>query len=74
MGVAVSYERGTPVRKAKPCLRMIRAHQFYLAQRVFKVGLQWSTSPQIRQLVIYFYLYKEYVDSFVWELTFAKRL
>ena len=47
---------------------------FYLTQSVFTVVLQKSTSPQIRQPILYCYQYKDQVDGFVWELTFAKRL
>jgi hypothetical protein len=35
--------------------------------RCFKVVVQKSTPPQIRQLILHSYLYKEYVDGFVWE-------
>ena len=33
-----------------------------------------SIPIQIRQLILYYYLYKEYVDGFVRDLTFAERL
>ena len=46
----------------------------YLTQRVFTVVLHKSTPPQIRQLTLYYYLYEEQVDEFVWELTFAKNV
>ena len=46
-----------------------------VSQKVFITSfLQKSIPPQIRQLVIYYYLYEEQVDGFVRELTFAKRL
>ena len=45
-----------------------------LTQSVFKVVLLKSTPPQIRRLILHYYLYKEYVDRFVWELAFVKRL
>ena len=43
-------------------------------QSVFKVVLQKSISTQIRQLILFYYLYKEQVDGFVRESTFAQRL
>ena len=46
----------------------------YLKQSGFNVVLQKSIPPQIRQLILYHYYYKEQVGGFVWELTFAKRL
>ena len=50
------------------------AYRTYLKQSVFKVVLQISTPPQIRQLNLYYYEYEELVDGFVWDLTFTKRL
>ena len=41
-------------------------------QSLFRVDLQKSAPPQIRQLVVYYYQYNELVDEFVWELSFAK--
>ena len=46
----------------------------YLTPSVFKAVLQRSTPPKNRQLIIYCHLREEYVDEFVGELTFAKRL
>jgi hypothetical protein len=48
--------------------------RFYLTLSVLKVVLQKPTPLQIRQLLLYYYLYKERADGCVWELTFAKRL
>ena len=45
----------------------------YLTQSVFKVVLQKSTPPQLRQGTLY-YQYKGYVDGFVAELASARRL
>ena len=45
-----------------------------LTESVYKVVLQKSTPPQIRQLILYYYKHTEYVDGFEWELTFVKRL
>jgi len=46
----------------------------YLTPSVFKVVLRKPIPTQIRQLVLYISNSKEYVDGFVRELTFAKRL
>ena len=46
------------------------AAQVHPAQSVFNIVLQKSFPSQIRQLILYYYVYKE----FVCELTFAKRL
>ena len=43
----------------------------YLTQSGLNVVFQKSTPPQIRQLILYYYQYKEQVGIFVWELTFA---
>ena len=51
--------------------------RFFLTQSVYKVVLQKSIPAQIRQLILdYYYISnnKGYVDGFVGELTFAKRL
>ena len=45
----------------------------FLTRSAFKVVLQKSTSPRIRQLILFYYLYKDQVEEFVWESTFAKR-
>ena len=45
----------------------------YLTQSVFEVVLQKPTPSQIRQLILYHYYYKEYVEEFLRELTFAQR-
>ena len=45
-----------------------------LSHGVFEVALHESTPPRTCQLSLHYYLYKEQVDKFVWELTFAKRL
>ena len=54
--------------------RAFRRYHFYLSKSVFKIILQKSIPPQIRQLNLDDYVYKEQVDGFVRELTFAKRL
>ena len=41
-------------------------------QSTFKVVLQKSNPQKIRQLILFYYLYKEHVDEFVCALTFAK--
>ena len=42
-----------------------------ISHKVFlKVALQKSTPPQIRRLILHYYLYKEQVDGFVRALTF----
>jgi len=46
----------------------------YLTESVYKVVSQKSIPTQIRQLIFYISNSKEYVDGFVRELTFAKRL
>ena len=46
----------------------------YLTQSLFGVVLHESDPSQIRQLILYYFQSKEYVDGFVWEFTFAKRL
>ena len=46
---------------------------FYLTDSVYKVVLLESIPAQIRQLILYYYKYKEQVDEFVRELTFAKQ-
>ena len=40
----------------------------------FEVVLQKSIPAQIRQLMLDYYYYEEFVDGFVRELAFAKRL
>ena len=47
--------------------------EVYLTQNIFKFAFEKSTPPQIRQLILYYYSYKEQADRFVRELTFAKR-
>ena len=44
----------------------------FISQQVFAVILQ--NPPQIRQLILHYHEYEEYVDRFVRELTSAKRL
>ena len=46
----------------------------YLTESVYEVVLEKSIPTQIRQLVLYIRNDKGYVDGFVWELPFAKRL
>ena len=45
-----------------------------LTQHVFKVALQESAPPQIRRMVLYYFLYEEYVDGFVWKIDFCKTI
>ena len=46
----------------------------FISQKVsMKLFLQKSISAQIRQLVLYHYVYTEYVDGFVRKLSFKKR-
>jgi len=67
---------GQGARKACPGPDVARASEkrwrSHLTESVLKVVLQESIPPQIRQLILYYYLYKQLVDEFVWELTFAK--
>ena len=49
-------------------------HDLYLTESVYNTVLQKSIPPKIRQLILYYYLYKEHVVEFVRELTLAKRL
>ena len=46
----------------------------YLTESVYKVVLQMSISAHIRQLILHMSNNKEYVDEFVRESTFAKRV
>ena len=50
------------------------SRQPHLTHGVYTVVLQKSSPPQIRQLILYYHRYKEYVDGFVWGLTFAKQI
>jgi hypothetical protein len=46
----------------------------YLTESVDKVVLKMSIPAQIRQLACYYYQYKEHVDGFKRESTFAEQL
>ena len=48
--------------------------EVYPREGVYKVALQKSIPPQIRQLIVFYYKDKEFVDRFVRELTCAKWL
>ena len=50
------------------------ARRSYLTESVYKVVLQKSIPAKIRQLMLYISDYKGYVDGFVRQLAFAKRL
>ena len=47
---------------------------FYLRWSVENVVLQKSTATQVRLPIFYYFFNDAYVDGFVWDLTFAKRL
>ena len=46
----------------------------YLTESVLKVVFQTSIPPQIHQLILHYQYYRELVDEFVRDLTFAERL
>ena len=46
----------------------------FLPENVYELVLQESVPAQIRQRIRQYYFYKEQVDGFVREVTFAKRL
>ena len=50
------------------------SYESYLTESVYKVVVQKSIPAQIRQRTLYISTDQRYVDEFVWELTFAKRL
>ena len=52
----------------------VTLNPFCRSRLPLKVVLQTSTAPQIRQLILHCYQYEEYVDTFVLEMTFEKRL
>ena len=56
-----------------PPPRAVARIHLYFTESVCKVVLQKSIPRQIRQLILYYYQYRELVDGFVRELTFAKR-
>ena len=50
----------------------LRTPKLISHRSVFKRVLQESTHPPIRQLIIYYYLYKEYVDGSARKFNFCK--
>jgi len=46
--------------------RQVRSGFFYVTQSVFKAVLLKSTSPQIRQLILYYYVYKAKLTDLSW--------
>ena len=44
---------------------------FYLTEGVYRI-VQKSITPQIRQRILHYYVYEEYVDGFVREFIFCE--
>ena len=53
--------------------KSLRSNRIYLTESVYKVVLQKSIPPPIRQLILHISNNEGQIDRFVRELTFAKR-
>jgi len=68
--------RSPPSELVHMVMMVARDHftRTYLTERVFGIVLPKAIPAQIRQLILYISNHRGYVDGFVGELTFAKRL